>query len=176
MNPLVQTWAKWRRAIKRIEDDLTITVNDRATFGQLGELVRENASWIDAHRGGRFLDFMARQSMRRTRRTRGPRANATIVGRLGEAPMKNGRERLMVAENAPEPASAVRELAQALRAEGMGQAAMYRLFSDQQQRLSGEDPRYEAVVDTMDLIWGGPWAKGGALFDDELTSGRLRRE
>ena len=58
----------------------------------------------------------------------------------------------------------------------MGQVAIYRLFSEQQQELSGDDPRCDAVVDTMELIWGGPWAKGHALFDEELSSDRIQRE
>lgn len=86
------------------------------------------------------------------------------------------RRRLLQAIDSAEPASTVPDLARALRVEGMGQVAMYRLFSEQQQRLSGEDPRYDAVVDAMDLIWGGGWAKGGALFDEELNDERLRRE
>jgi hypothetical protein len=60
------------------------------------------------------------------------------------------------------PATAVPELARGLRTEGMKQAPMCRLFSTELQRLSGDDPRYDAVADTMDLIWGGPWAKGAA--------------
>jgi hypothetical protein len=74
------------------------------------------------------------------------------------------------------PATAVPELARALRTEGMKQAPMYRPFSTELQRPSGDDPRYDAVADTMDLIWGGPWAKGAALFDEELTDERLARE
>ena len=84
--------------------------------------------------------------------------------------------RLIEALNSDDPSSAVFHLAHSLRDEGMGQVAMYRLFAEQQLRLSGNDPRYDAVVDTMDLIWGGPWARGGALFDEELTSERVREK
>jgi uncharacterized protein (DUF433 family) len=63
---LRRIWDKWQKAIKSIEPDLITTANDRATFGRFGELVRENASWIDAHGGGRFLDFVARQYVRAT--------------------------------------------------------------------------------------------------------------
>ena len=90
--------------------------------------------------------------------------------------MKNECERLFAAMNATDPANAVLNLAQTLRAEGMGQAVMYRLFSEQHERLSGENPRYDALADTMDLIWGGPWAKGGDLFDEQLTDERLKLE
>jgi hypothetical protein len=84
--------------------------------------------------------------------------------------------RLIEALSSDDPSSAVFHLAHNLRDEGMGQVAMYRLFAEQQLRLSGNDPRYDAVVDTMDLIWGGPWARGGALFDEELTSERIREK
>lgn len=50
------------------------------------------------------------------------------------------------------------EPARALRNEGMGQAPMYRLFSELHQRISGADPRRDATVDLMDLIWSGPCA------------------
>jgi hypothetical protein len=58
----------------------------------------------------------------------------------------------------------------------MGQVSMYRLYFEQQQLLAGDDPRYDAVVDTMDLIWRGGWAKGQDLFEEELNDGRLRPE
>jgi hypothetical protein len=82
----------------------------------------------------------------------------------------------MEALNASDPSRRAYELARALRDEGMDQVAMYRLFSEQQDALSGDDPRYDAVVDTMDLIWGGAWAKGRRLFEQELTEDRLARE
>ena len=85
-------------------------------------------------------------------------------------------ERLANAINGPDPTSAVPALARALRAEGMSQREMYRLFVEQQQRLAGDHPGHDAVVDALDLIWGGPWAKGRALFDVELTDVSLKRE
>jgi hypothetical protein len=66
------------------------------------------------------------------------------------------------------------ELARALRDEGMSQLELYRLFSTLQQRLEGDDPRYDAVVDTMDLIWSGAWAKGHGLFAQALTEDRIK--
>lgn len=82
----------------------------------------------------------------------------------------------MEALNASDAWRSTYELAQVLRDEGMGQAAMYRLFAEQQGSLSGDDSRYDAIVDTMDLIWGGPWAKGHGLFEKELTEDRLAKE
>jgi hypothetical protein len=63
-----------------------------------------------------------------------------------------------------------------LKAEGIGQVEIFRLFSKCQQALDAGDPRYDAVVDTMDLIWGGAWAKGHPLFDQELSEERLKSE
>jgi hypothetical protein len=90
--------------------------------------------------------------------------------------MTDARSRLADALSTSDPAAAVLALARLLRDEGMGQVALYRLFAEQQQRLWGKGPRYDAIVDTMDLIWGGPWAKGHALFDEEISSGRIDRE
>jgi hypothetical protein len=68
-----------------------------------------------------------------------------------------------------QPYELLNALARALKAEGVDQVTIYRLFAEYQQKTDGNDPRYDAIVDTMDLIWGGAWAKGGALFDKELT-------
>jgi hypothetical protein len=72
--------------------------------------------------------------------------------------------------SSPDPATPFHELAIALKAEGMGQVAMYHLFAEFQPKIGGDDPRSDAILDNMDLIWGGGWAKGRALFDTELTS------
>ena len=68
-----------------------------------------------------------------------------------------------------QPHGALHALAKSLKAEGVGQVTIYRLFAEYQVKIDGGDTRYDAIVDNMDLIWGGPWAKGGALFDRELT-------
>lgn len=68
-----------------------------------------------------------------------------------------------------QPHTALRGLALALKGEGVSQVAVYRLFSEFQVKTDGNDPRYDAIVDNMDLVWGGAWAKGGALFDTELS-------
>jgi hypothetical protein len=56
----------------------------------------------------------------------------------------------------------------------MDQISLYRLFQIYQNIIDGDDPKYDAIVETMDLIWGGLWAKGGALFDRELNEEDLR--
>ena len=86
------------------------------------------------------------------------------------------QERLQAALGQANPAQAVLALAHALKAEGMGQAAMYRVFQQQLERLGGNDTGCDALADTMDLIWGGGWAKGRALFEQELSAERLARE
>ncbi len=81
-------------------------------------------------------------------------------------------ERFDEALAAANPTGALYDLAVALKTEGMGQLPMYRLFSIYQQKLDGDDPRYDAVLDNMDLIWG--WcAKGRAFFETELTAGKI---
>jgi hypothetical protein len=59
-------------------------------------------------------------------------------------------------------------LAKALRDEGVDQITLYRLFTDYYVSTAASDPRYDALMDTLTIIWGGPWAKGGGLFEKEL--------
>jgi hypothetical protein len=72
--------------------------------------------------------------------------------------------------SSPDPHEALFELAVALKKEGMGQVALYHLFVEYQNRTDPDGVRNDAVLDTLDLIWSGAWAKGRALFDRELTS------
>lgn len=67
------------------------------------------------------------------------------------------------------PADELYRFAVSLRDEGVAQVEVYQLFERFQTSTSGDDPKYDAVVDTMDLIYGGPWAKGGDLFPRPLT-------
>lgn len=80
------------------------------------------------------------------------------------------RQRFEMALASNDPTTALHELAKMLKAEGMAQVAMYRLFAEFQQKINGDDPRYDAIVGNMELVWGGGWAKGRALYDTELTS------
>jgi hypothetical protein len=61
-------------------------------------------------------------------------------------------------------------LARDLKREGVDQRGIYQLFSNRQQSMSADDARYDAVVDTMDLIESGPWAKGKGLFDTQFKT------
>jgi hypothetical protein len=61
---------------------------------------------------------------------------------------------------------ALHNLAISLRDEGMSQSDLYSLFQKFQIETSADDPRYDDIVDTMDIIHGGPWAKGQGLFPE----------
>ena len=79
-------------------------------------------------------------------------------------------ETALRSENAAEE---IPRLAVLLRDEGVSQIELYVLFERFQLATSGEDPRYDAIVDTMDLIVGGPWAKGGDLYREKLTEQQI---
>lgn len=84
--------------------------------------------------------------------------------------------RLQAALQSQPPVQAVAALARALRDEGMGQVALYRLYLAEHSRSDLADSQLDALADAMDLIWGGGWAKGHALFAQTLTQERLDRE
>jgi len=75
------------------------------------------------------------------------------------------RERFDKALRMPQPKVALHDLALALKAEGMAQADLYQLFAEYQLKTNGNDPRYDSIVDNMDLIYGGAWAKGHGLYE-----------
>jgi hypothetical protein len=60
-------------------------------------------------------------------------------------------------------------LAASLRDEDVQQLTLYRLFTEYLVRTASDDPLCDALLDTLDIIHGGPWAKGGDLFEKELT-------
>ena len=68
------------------------------------------------------------------------------------------QQRLEQALGETDPVESLGRFAGALRDEGVAQIDVYALFSSYQARISADDPRYDAVVDTMDEIHGGPWA------------------
>jgi hypothetical protein len=71
------------------------------------------------------------------------------------------------------PGEELPRLAVALRDEGVSQIELYDLFAHFQIATPGDDPKYDAIVDTMELIYGGPWAKGHGLFATELTEDQI---
>jgi hypothetical protein len=70
-----------------------------------------------------------------------------------------------------EPAIALGDLATALKAEGMSQREMYRLFDHYRARHqdAGEEAKCDAIMDVMDCIVGycSPSAR---LFDTDLEN------
>ena len=65
------------------------------------------------------------------------------------------------------PVAALVTLAKSLKAEGMAQVEMLRLFDGYRARYErdADATRYDAILDTMDFISG--WGSGGALFNTE---------
>jgi hypothetical protein len=91
--------------------------------------------------------------------------------------MISNEHRLMVREalECKNYATRVSEVATALRDEGVAQIDLYVIFSELQQRWDPSDDRYDSIVDTMDLIYGGPWAKGYDLYPNKLTEAEINR-
>lgn len=51
----------------------------------------------------------------------------------------------------------------------MTQRELYELFETALRRTEADSPRYDALADALDLIHGGPWAKGRALYPEPLS-------
>ena len=66
------------------------------------------------------------------------------------------------------------DLAKALRDEGVGQVELYKMFGEYYGTLDPDSREYDAVFEILDLIWGGPWAKGNALYEHELTNDEVK--
>ena len=79
------------------------------------------------------------------------------------------KSRLDKALESPNHEESVLELAKELRDEGVSQIGLYFLYTEYQQLIDSDDPRYDSILDTLDLIYGGPWAKGYDLFESPLT-------
>ena len=77
--------------------------------------------------------------------------------------------RMENAVQASSPTNALADLASALKAEGMSQFEMYRLFDEYRAKhqSDADETRCDAILDTMDVIvgWCSPTAR---LFDSEL--------
>ena len=88
---------------------------------------------------------------------------------------RNNKKRLLAAARGADPDKKVYNLACQLKDDGMPQEELYKLYVEVQQQLeqNDDDQAYDAVLDTLDCIWGGPWAAGRDLFDDQLTEERL---
>jgi hypothetical protein len=89
---------------------------------------------------------------------------------------KDIKQRFETALNSETPSDDLIKLALDLRNEGVTQIDLYQLYSSYQQIIDGGDSRYETFFDIMDLIWGGGWAKGHALYDHELTEEEIGKK
>lgn len=74
----------------------------------------------------------------------------------------------------PDPTESLRQLALKLKSEGVGQIEMYHLYTEFLQNSDSSETLYDAIADNLDLIWGGGWAKGRALFEKTLTNEDVR--
>jgi hypothetical protein len=74
------------------------------------------------------------------------------------------RDRLEAALQNADPIRAVGSLARVLRDEGMPQEHLYRLYSERFVITDPDHVQYDALQESLDLIAGGPWAKGGDLY------------
>jgi len=69
--------------------------------------------------------------------------------------------------NSERPFLALHDLAKALRDEGVTQLDLYLLFDSSREGLP-DDFRYDAILDVMDFIVGGPIAKGNDLYTSTI--------
>ena len=81
-------------------------------------------------------------------------------------------ERFEEALYSDQPGKSLYESAVALRDGGMSQVDLYELFMHffllVQKTSPDDDTFYDAIADNMDLICGGPWAKGGDLYPTQI--------
>ena len=83
-------------------------------------------------------------------------------------------QRFEKALHSTDPFAELRELAISLRDEGVTQLEVYFLFERFLILTSGDDPKYDAIADTMDVIWGGSWEKRTDIFPTELSNEEVR--
>jgi hypothetical protein len=88
------------------------------------------------------------------------------------------RRRLLEGLAMPDPTNGAYECAVQLRTEGVTQIEMYLVFDGVREGLQDGDPRYDAVLDTMDCIVGfcSPHAKlfARSLSNEEIEKARSR--
>ena len=76
----------------------------------------------------------------------------------------NLSQRLEMALKQADPVDAALALARTLRDEGVRQADLYLLYSQRFEIADPTDRSYDALQESLDLIVGGPWAKGHELY------------
>ena len=65
------------------------------------------------------------------------------------------------------------DFAERLRDSGMAQIELYNIFIRPFKTMYADDPRYDYLADTLELIYGGPWAKGHGLYNSQLNEDDL---
>lgn len=82
-------------------------------------------------------------------------------------------DRFETAFHSESPEKGLYGLAVSLRDDGMRQIELYFLFEHFLLKTPENDPHYNSILDTMDLIWGGGWAKGRQLYPIVLTNDEI---
>ena len=77
-------------------------------------------------------------------------------------------QRIETALASSNPERELHQLAVALRDEGVSQIDLYLLFERFCRPDKAAHPKPDAILDTLDLIYGGRFAKGKALYPQEL--------
>ena len=85
------------------------------------------------------------------------------------------KQRFEKALNSNDSSNSLWELAHGLRDEGLSQIELYLLYDHYHQLTDSEDAKYDAIIDSMDIIWGGGWAKGQELYTHELTGQEIKK-
>jgi len=88
---------------------------------------------------------------------------------------KELKEKFEIALESNDPSESLWKLAHDLRNQGMKQIELYFLYEHYHQLVDADDPKYDAIVDSLDIIWGGAWAIANALYEHELTSEEVQK-
>ncbi len=99
------------------------------------------------------------------RSSRAPRRSGHSLGHMTGMASPEHSIRFETALVASDPTSALGQLAEELKAEGMSQTAMVELFTKYLVRVQkqGDEKSYDPIADTLDRITG--WCSHGRLFD-----------
>ena len=82
------------------------------------------------------------------------------------------QKRFEAAVRTNDNSKALFQLASQLRDEGLSQKEVYSLFQSFRDKVSDseDEATYNSILDTMDAIYGGPWAKGRSIFPQEMKT------
>src|SRR5581483_6401164 len=80
--------------------------------------------------------------------------------------------RLREAFRSKAPAAEMKEIARSLRDKGHTQLEVYCLFDKLFTVVSADEQ--DVMDEAMEIIWGGPWAKGRGLYPTELNDSEFK--